>query len=121
RFSSEVQRILDLSSAEWYRYHARPVAEILGFARGNKASVIDSPFPDFAAAAQSALEKALQPVATSAINETGQGALCLGGGVAYNCSANGALLNAGLAESAWVFPAAGDGGLGVGAGLRCAA
>jgi carbamoyltransferase len=37
-----------------------------------------------------------------------------------NCSANGALLDSGIVDSAWVFPAANDAGLCVGAALLCA-
>lgn len=47
--------------------------------------------------------------------------VCLGGGVALNCSANGALLASRVAERVWVFPASGDAGLAVGAALLCAA
>jgi carbamoyltransferase len=47
--------------------------------------------------------------------------LCLGGGVALNCSANGRLLAQREPGSVFIFPAAGDAGLSVGAALLSAA
>ena len=43
--------------------------------------------------------------------------LCLAGGVALNCVANGAILRSGLFEAIWVQPAAGDAGCALGAAL----
>jgi carbamoyltransferase len=55
------------------------------------------------------------------LRQTGESALCLGGGVAYNCTSNGAVLASGMASPVWVFPASGDAGLSVGAAIACAA
>ncbi|GAB4287382.1 MAG: carbamoyltransferase [Ignavibacteriaceae bacterium] len=49
--------------------------------------------------------------------ETGQKKLCLAGGVALNCVANGRLLREGPFENIWVQPAAGDAGGAIGAAL----
>jgi carbamoyltransferase len=46
--------------------------------------------------------------------------LCVGGGVAMNCSANGKLLASGVPDEMWIFPASGDAGLSVGAALLAA-
>jgi carbamoyltransferase len=49
--------------------------------------------------------------------ETGSKNLCLAGGVALNCVANGKLLKQGLFENIWIQPAAGDAGGALGAAL----
>ena len=49
--------------------------------------------------------------------ETGERNLCLAGGVALNCVANGKILRDGRFENIWVQPAAGDAGGALGAAL----
>ena len=49
--------------------------------------------------------------------ETGAKNLCLAGGVALNCVANGRLLRDGRFERIWIQPAAGDAGGALGAAL----
>ena len=49
--------------------------------------------------------------------KTGQKYLCLAGGVALNCVANGKLLREGIFEDIWIQPAAGDAGGAAGAAL----
>ena len=49
--------------------------------------------------------------------ETGAKNLCLAGGVALNCVANGKLLREDLFDGIWIQPAAGDAGGAVGAAL----
>lgn len=56
-------------------------------------------------------------LARSLANETGLRNLCLAGGVALNCVANGKVLRAGAFERIWVQPAAGDAGGALGAAL----
>ncbi len=116
----QVQSILDPDGGAWYRYHGLPTREILGFPPRGVEEIVASPYKDFAAAVQYALERSVQRSAKLAIECSGITDLCLGGGVALNCSANGALWNSGLASSVWVFPASGDGGLSLGAALLCA-
>jgi len=48
---------------------------------------------------------------------TGESYLCLGGGVALNCVANGRILREGPFEDIWIQPAAGDAGGALGAAL----
>jgi carbamoyltransferase len=52
---------------------------------------------------------------------TGQRNLCMAGGVALNCVANGQILRAGIFERLWIQPAAGDAGGALGAALAVAA
>src|SRR4029453_14209319 len=49
--------------------------------------------------------------------ETGRKNLCLAGGVALNCVANGKILREGIFENVWIQPAAGDAGGALGAAL----
>jgi carbamoyltransferase len=48
---------------------------------------------------------------------TGEKNLCLAGGVALNCVANGKILREGIFDSVWIQPAAGDAGGALGAAL----
>jgi len=116
-----VSSLLAVAEDSWYRYRARPSEQILGFAPRKQDPITEARYANFAAACQSALEEAVSRVAFSAIRDAKCANLCLGGGVALNCSCNGALLASGVPDSMWVFPASGDAGLSVGAALLCAA
>lgn len=72
---------------------------------------------DLAASVQQVTEDIVLRLATTLKKETGQKNLCLSGGVALNCVANGLLHRAGLFEQIWVQPAAGDAGGALGAAL----
>jgi len=72
---------------------------------------------DLAASVQAALEEAVMRMARSLGAETGMKNLCLAGGVALNCVANGKILRDGHFERIWVQPAAGDAGGSLGAAL----
>ena len=65
---------------------------------------------DLAASIQVVTEEIVIKLAKSIANSTGQKNLCLAGGVALNCVANGKLLKEGLFENIWIQPAAGDAG-----------
>ncbi len=86
----------------------------------NGESVQWPPYPDIAFAAQDALERALSNVVRRAIRLTGKRNICLAGGVALNCKANGVILDSGMVDDVFVFPAASDGGATVGAALEVA-
>jgi len=70
---------------------------------------------NIAASMQAALEEVLGSCWNGLAKETGQKALCLAGGVAFNCVANGKVFDATPFERVFVQPAAGDAGLSVGA------
>lgn len=72
---------------------------------------------DLAASIQVVTEEILLKMARHIQRETGQRNLCLAGGVALNCVANGRLLREGPFESIWIQPAAGDAGGALGAAL----
>ncbi len=72
---------------------------------------------DIAASIQQVTEEIVLRLARTVRRETGQRALCLAGGVALNCVANGKLLRAGIFDDLWIQPAAGDAGGALGAAL----
>ena len=72
---------------------------------------------DLAASVQVALEEAVIRMTRSLGAETGMRNLCLAGGVALNCVANGKVLRDGHFDRIWVQPAAGDAGGSLGAAL----
>ncbi|MFO1377649.1 MAG: carbamoyltransferase [Steroidobacteraceae bacterium] len=72
---------------------------------------------DLAASIQVITEEVVLKLARSIRKETGERNLCLAGGVALNCVANGKLLRAGVYDGLWIQPAAGDAGGALGAAL----
>jgi carbamoyltransferase len=70
---------------------------------------------NLAASMQDALEEVLVSYWNGLARRSGQKALCLAGGVAFNCVANGKIFDATPFEHVFVQPAAGDAGLSVGA------
>jgi carbamoyltransferase len=72
---------------------------------------------DLAASIQAVTEETVLRLARGVAQKTGAKNLCLAGGVALNCVANGKLAREGLFEHLWVQPAAGDGGAALGAAL----
>jgi carbamoyltransferase len=72
---------------------------------------------DFAASIQAVTEEIVLRLTRALSAKTGQKNLCLAGGVALNCVANGKVLQDGKFERIWIQPAAGDAGGAVGAAL----
>jgi carbamoyltransferase len=75
---------------------------------------------DLAASIQEVTEEVVRKLARSIAAETGERNLCLAGGVALNCVANGKLLREDCFDRIWLQPAAGDAGGAVGAALVAA-
>ena len=72
---------------------------------------------DLAASVQKVTEDIVLALARGIAKETGERNLCLAGGVALNCVANGILLREKIFENIWIQPAAGDAGGALGAAL----
>ena len=72
---------------------------------------------DLAASIQAAIEQIVLRLTRSLRKEAGIKNLCLAGGVALNCVANGKILRDGQFEQIWIQPAAGDAGGALGAAL----
>lgn len=75
---------------------------------------------DLAASVQAITEEVVIKLARGVATETGERNLCLAGGVALNCVANGKLLRENLFDHIWLQPAAGDAGGALGAALVAA-
>jgi carbamoyltransferase len=76
---------------------------------------------DLAASVQLVTEDAMLRLARHARAVTGEPRLCLAGGVALNCVANGKICDEGVFDEIWVQPAAGDAGAALGAAMMVAA
>ena len=72
---------------------------------------------DLASSIQAVTEEVVIKLARGIARSTGQRNLCLAGGVALNCVANGKLLRERVFENIWIQPAAGDAGGALGAAL----
>lgn len=72
---------------------------------------------DLAASLQAATEQVISRLVAGVAKETGMKNLCLAGGVALNCVANGKIFQDKSFENIWVQPAAGDAGGALGAAL----
>ena len=72
---------------------------------------------DVAASVQRVTEEVVLRIGNTVHRESGMENLCMAGGVALNCVANGRLLREGPFKSIWVQPAAGDAGGALGAAL----
>jgi len=70
---------------------------------------------DLAASIQTVTEEVVVKLARQLQQDTGLDSLCLAGGVALNCVANGRLLREGIFKHLWIQPAAGDAGGALGA------
>ena len=72
---------------------------------------------DIAASIQHVIEEIVLLLAKNIKEETGQKNLCLAGGVALNCVANGKIVKEKIFNNVWIQPAAGDAGGALGAAL----
>ncbi len=90
---------------------------LFGGPRRGEESALTQKEMDLAASIQLVTEEVVLKLARNVRQTTGQKNLCLAGGVALNCVANGKLLKAGIFENIWIQPAAGDAGGSIGAAL----
>ncbi|MEV7194343.1 carbamoyltransferase [Streptomyces sp. NPDC093510] len=72
---------------------------------------------DLAASVQLVTEEIMLKLARTAQRLTGEHRLCMAGGVALNCVANGKIAESGIFDELWIQPAAGDAGGALGAAL----
>jgi carbamoyltransferase len=88
---------------------------------GAPARGLDDPLTqremDLAASVQQVVEEVVLKISRNVRAKTGMKNLCLAGGVALNCVANGVLHRSGIFDEIWIQPAAGDSGGAVGAAL----
>jgi carbamoyltransferase len=91
--------------------------ELFGGPPRNPDQLLEQRHMDLAASIQNVIEKIIVRLTRELGKETGMRRLCLAGGVALNCVANGKLLRDGSFDEIWVQPAAGDAGGALGAAL----
>lgn len=98
----------------------RRFAELFDGPRRRPESPLTEREFDLAASVQQVTEEAVLRLARTAQQRTGETRLCLAGGVALNCVANGRVIREEIFDGVWVQPAAGDAGGALGAALAVA-
>ncbi|TSB22611.1 carbamoyltransferase family protein [Streptomyces benahoarensis] len=99
----------------------RAFEKLFGGPRRRPESPLTERECDLAASVQEVTEEVMIKLARSARERTGERRLCLAGGVALNCVANGRIIEERIFDEVWVQPAAGDAGGALGAALSVAA
>lgn len=92
-------------------------ADLFGGPARDPSAPLTQRHMDLAASVQAVTEEIVLRLTRSLAQETGSRNLCLAGGVALNCVANGKVLRDGQFQRIWVQPAAGDAGGAAGAAL----
>jgi len=111
--------VMDEIAAHWIRY-----CETLFGPRVPYEPHLGEDHPDFRRRARVAaiLQKTLEEAVLSCVKllkrETGSDNLCMGGGVALNCSANGRVDRSGVFPHTFIYPATNDAGVALGAALH---
>jgi len=96
----------------------RKFDELLGGPPRREGELLEQKHMDLAASVQAVTEEVVLRLTRSLAKEYGIENLCLAGGVALNCVANGKILRDGAFKNVWVQPAAGDAGGALGAALN---
>ncbi len=97
-------------------YHTGRWQALFGFPpRTSESADIQSCYMDMALAIQRVTEDVVLRMAKTAKELTGSNQICLAGGVALNCVANGKIMRSGMFKQQWVQPASGDAGGALGA------
>ncbi|MGN6477894.1 MAG: carbamoyltransferase family protein, partial [Flavipsychrobacter sp.] len=91
--------------------------KLFGFPRKTEEELMQQHHCDLGLAIQQVTEDIVMKLADTARKLTGSDNLCMAGGVALNCVANGKLAEAGIFKNIYIQPAAGDAGGAVGAAL----
>ncbi len=95
--------------------HDKKWEKLFGFPRRNAETDMNQAQSDLGMAIQKVTEEIVILMAKEAKRLTGSKNLCMAGGVALNCVANGKLVKAGVFENVFIQPAAGDAGGALGA------
>lgn len=106
----------DRAGAETHEAALATLVRMFGAARQSRDPLLQA-HRDLAAALQERVEQAVLHSVRWAVASTGERRLCLAGGVALNCTANGRIAASGLVDDLFVQPASGDDGAALGAAL----
>ncbi len=90
---------------------------LFGGIKRTSTELLNQDHMDLAASIQAVTEEVVLRMCRSLAQTSGMRNLCLAGGVALNCVANGKVLRDGAFDNVWVQPAAGDAGGALGAAL----
>ena len=101
---------LTMTNKKFSKLFGRPV-------RNPKKDLIENFHMDIAASIQSVIEEIILRLTKNIAKEYNKKHLCLAGGVALNCVANGKILKKKIFKKIWIQPAAGDAGGSLGAAL----
>ena len=101
---------LTMINKEFVKLFGKPV-------RNPKRDLLTQFHMDIASSIQSVTEEIVLRLAKSIAKEYGNNNLCMAGGVALNCVANGKILKEKIFKNIWIQPAAGDAGGALGAAL----
>ena len=108
---------------DYFKYHrgfrmtSRKFHKLFGYPPRKKESELKQFHMDLAASIQKVTEEIIVKISKSLREETGIKNLCLSGGVALNCVANGKLIENKIFDDIWIQPASGDAGSSLGAAL----
>jgi carbamoyltransferase len=92
-------------------------AKLFGKPARNPDELITNFHMDIAASIQAVVEDVMLRLTRDLARRTGARNLCMAGGVALNCVANGKIAQANIFDNIWIQPAAGDAGGAIGAAL----
>ena len=92
------------------RMTGKKLEQLLGQPRRNPESSLDQFHKDIAASVQAVTEEAMMKIVAHAKETCPSENLCLAGGVALNCVANGKILRSGMFKNVYIQPASGDAG-----------
>lgn len=95
----------------------RHFSELFGLSPREPESAMTQDYMDLAASIQKVTEEIMVRLARTLQRDTGAENLCLAGGVALNCVANGVIAREKIFRKIWIQPAAGDAGNALGAAL----
>lgn len=93
----------------------RAFADVFETAARKPESEINQFYKDVASSIQKVVEEIILNLVQHVKSQTGEENLCLAGGVALNCTANGVFSRAGIFKNIWIQPACGDAGGSLGA------
>ncbi len=101
---------LTMTNDKFFKLFGHPV-------RNSKKDLLTQFHMDIAASIQSVIEEIILRISKNILSKYKIKNLCLAGGVALNCVANGKILKEKIFENIWIQPAAGDAGGSLGAAL----
>ena len=95
----------------------KKLEKLIGFSPKKNSEEINQKYLDLASSIQKLIEEIILKICEHGKKITNQNNLCLAGGVALNCVANGLIIESKIFKNVWIQPAAGDAGASLGCAL----